>query len=236
MSDGSFLSRWSRRKAEVARGVAPPAPDEVAAPAEPASDEPGGDALQALIDALPKLDELTRESDFTAFLAKGVPAALRDAALRKLWSLDPELGKWSDMAEYAWDWNTPGMAPGYGPLEEGFDAQAMLDRILPRHDLPEPPEAGKLALDQGRDEESRMDAAGEAATAGDAPSAAPDEPAGVIAEAGAEGPFHSAENEAMFTPAAPAGAPDGPPSATSADAGSAPGKRRKHGGALPRLA
>lgn len=133
MSSDSFLSRWARRKAEVAKAADP---ETVAAP--PSADvvnqeaEAEQERVKALIDALPKIDDLTAQSDFTAFLQKGVPDLLKNAAMRKLWVSNPELGKWSDMAEYAWDWNTPGGAPGYGPLEADFDTEAMLERILPR--------------------------------------------------------------------------------------------------------
>jgi len=133
MSSDSFLSRWARRKAEVAKAADP---ESVAAP--PSADaikqeaEAEQERVNALIDALPRIDDLTAQSDFTAFLQKGVPDLLKNAAMRKLWISNPELGKWSDMAEYAWDWNSPGGAPGYGPLEADFDAEAMLERILPR--------------------------------------------------------------------------------------------------------
>jgi hypothetical protein len=225
VSEGSFLSRWSRRKAEVAKGVEAPEPVDGAPEPEPPSDEPTGDALKALIDALPKLDELTRDTDFTAFLAKGVPAALRDAALRKLWSLDPELGKWSDMAEYAWDWNTPGMAPGYGPLEDGFDAQAMLERILPRHDTPDP---DQLALDHSRDEVSRESPAPEPHTTMTPP-----------VESAVEGNTSIASRSTIRDGATPPEDIENPgdvaPSHDRTDPGGPAPGRRKHGGALPRL-
>jgi hypothetical protein len=133
MSSDSFLSRWARRKADVAKAADP---ESVAAPplADIANQEAEAEQnrVNAMIDALPKIDDLTAQSDFTAFLQKGVPDLLKNAAMRKLWISNPELGKWSDMAEYAWDWNTPGGAPGYGPLEADFDTEAMLERILPR--------------------------------------------------------------------------------------------------------
>jgi hypothetical protein len=44
-----------------------------------------------------------------------VPAALKNAALRRMWSLDPAIRDYRDLAvDYAWDWNTPGGLPGGG--------------------------------------------------------------------------------------------------------------------------
>ena len=94
-----FLTRWSRRKAQALRGeeLAEPAEDEdetapqAAATADttaPASDEgaaaePAAEAADALPE-LPPLESLSADSDYSAFLGKGVPADLRQKALRKL--------------------------------------------------------------------------------------------------------------------------------------------------------
>jgi hypothetical protein len=119
MSDG-FLGRWSRRKHE-ARCATAEAPAADAAPAPPlTSDE---------LDALPRLEELTAESDITAFLRRGVPESLRNAALRKAWLLDPAIRDFPGHArDYAWDWNTPGGLPGSGPLHPSTAVAAMLRR------------------------------------------------------------------------------------------------------------
>jgi hypothetical protein len=37
-------------------------------------------------------------------------------ALREIWRTDPAVRDFVGPADYAWDWNTPGDAPGYGPL------------------------------------------------------------------------------------------------------------------------
>lgn len=148
---GSFLSRWARRKeavratertvapaitdrpeAEAARGAEAPTGEESSAP-QPlalAGDEPeaGTDDLLA---RLPSLDALTPETDLTAFLQAGVPTALRNAALRRMWSLDPAIRDFvSEAREYAYDWNTPGGVPGMGPLLPTDDVKAMLKRII----------------------------------------------------------------------------------------------------------
>ncbi len=104
-----------------------------------------GDAENPLAD-LPSLDTLTPDTDLTPFLRTGVPAALRNAALRRMWSLDPSIRDFvSEAREYAYDWNTPGGVPGMGPLLPGDDVKAMLGRLFrdPAEATPEPesPEA-----------------------------------------------------------------------------------------------
>ena len=108
----SFLGRWARRKAEARRAEPP---DETAAPAaEQGAPETDTDsalpsaetdtspaaattsetepALSAEeIAALPPIESLAADSDITAFLRKGVPQALRNAALRRIWLLDPKI-------------------------------------------------------------------------------------------------------------------------------------------------
>jgi hypothetical protein len=49
---------------------------------------------------LPPIDELTAESDFTAFLAENVPESLRRAALRKLWRSDPVFANLDGLVDY----------------------------------------------------------------------------------------------------------------------------------------
>ncbi|PSC04257.1 hypothetical protein SLNSH_14790 [Alsobacter soli] len=111
-----FLSRWSRRK----RGEATAkddAPEEYASPSpappsEPDLGEQAQDAPQ-----LPPIETLTAESDFSAFLHPAVSAALKTAALRRLWSLDPVIRDYVGPAEYAWDFNQPGSMHGFGPAQ-----------------------------------------------------------------------------------------------------------------------
>lgn len=117
-----FLSRWSRRKAEVREQerVPKPAPD----PAEPVV-EP---EVEAEFDpaTLPSIDSLTAESDFSVFLKKGVPSALRNAALRKLWVTEPSVVNYKALVEYNWDFT----APGYGELLPTDDVAKMAKHIF----------------------------------------------------------------------------------------------------------
>jgi hypothetical protein len=84
-----FIARWSQRKLAERRGLDPEsAPDNappIAAPVAPSV--PAGDS--SIPQELPPIDSLTKDSDFTPFLRAGVPAELRLAALRKLWTSDP---------------------------------------------------------------------------------------------------------------------------------------------------
>lgn len=137
-----FLSRWSRRKLEVRRAETAP----VAAPLDPAPGLPVAEEAPAAGEGtpapaapeaaeaalpLPSIDELTPDSDLSAFLAKSVPEALRNAALRRMWSLDPAVRDFiGDARDYAYDWNTPGGVPGFGPIEATDDAYAMLKTMF----------------------------------------------------------------------------------------------------------
>ena len=123
--DGSFLERWSRRKRSG--GAAPvieaPAPDPVVeqappgdadavgpgthgmpagTPGTPVPVEEGGDGPVAEIDEteLPDIESLDRDSDYTAFLRKGVPDRLKRAALHKLWRSDPLFGILDGLNDY----------------------------------------------------------------------------------------------------------------------------------------
>lgn len=135
----TFLSRWSRLKQQSelrrARQSEPAGPD----PAEPAAieeqAEPESSAIPELpaeeLAALPRLEDLTPETDLTPFLRAEVPGGLRNAALRRMWTLDPAIrDRVGDALDYAYDWNLPGSVPGSGPLLASDDVQAMLRTIV----------------------------------------------------------------------------------------------------------
>jgi hypothetical protein len=129
MSGDDFLSRWSRRKLEVKREETEPSP----AAETPVESGEGGEAeiTPEEIAALPKIEDLTPEADITAFLRKGVPEMLKNAALRRMWSLDPAIRDYvGEAREYAYDWNVPGGVPGNGPLLPGDNVGEMLARIF----------------------------------------------------------------------------------------------------------
>jgi Protein of unknown function (DUF3306) len=147
MSDQeSFLARWSRRKqaqdaerdakqgvetikpsAEASRDVGEARHASDGAPANPASEKPPFD-----IASLPSIDSITAESDIRAFLAPGVPPDLTRAALRRAWSADPQIRNFVGLADYDWDFNTPGAISGFGALEMSDALRDELARMVGR--------------------------------------------------------------------------------------------------------
>jgi hypothetical protein len=125
----SFLSRWSQRKQEAKQPDRDaPAPDANAPPAPIAESETGPEFD---LSSLPKLEDLTPTTDITAFLRKGVPESLRNAALRKAWALDPAIRNYVNPAlDYAYDWNTPGGVPGSSEIGAGVDVARLVSQIM----------------------------------------------------------------------------------------------------------
>lgn len=123
-----FLSRWSKRKAEVRQQAQKP----VAEPAPPPETEEEIDPA-----TLPSIDSLTADSDFSIFLKKGVPSALRNAALRKLWVTEPSVVNYKALVEYNWDFT----APGYGELLPTDNIAKMAQEVFSGFSQvkPEPP-------------------------------------------------------------------------------------------------
>jgi len=127
--DKGFLARWSQRKQEAKQPEreAPAADAEVAA--EPAAGAESPEAFD--LSSLPKLEDLTSTTDITAFLRKGVPEHLRNAALRKSWALDPAIRNYVNPAlDYAYDWNTPGGVPGSSEIGAGMDVARLVSQIM----------------------------------------------------------------------------------------------------------
>jgi len=110
-----FVSRWSRLKQEQARDEpAPAAADADAAP------------------ALPPVEALTPESDFSAFMHPKVGDALRRVALKKLFA-DPHFNVPDPYEAYSGDWT------GGGALtEEGVRALNQARSVLFREAQDEP--------------------------------------------------------------------------------------------------
>ncbi|MEJ2625291.1 MAG: DUF3306 domain-containing protein [Pseudolabrys sp.] len=103
------LSRWSERKAAARRGEAPPDPaKETQAPAATSEQAAPPEVAVSADDempALPSIDELTADSDYTVFLGNKVPEQLRRAALRKLWASDPVFANLDGLNDYDEDYN-----------------------------------------------------------------------------------------------------------------------------------
>jgi hypothetical protein len=161
-----FLSRWSRRKREVPD--APPSADPPpAAPAvaeddaRPRDPETGEPIDEELVASLPRLDEIRPGADLSAFMRRGVPEAMRRQALRLMWETDPVIRDFvSPALDYAYDYNAPGGAPGYGPLTESDIAQAkdFINRLLSDSDLRNEKRENAQSEASG-DNESQNDAA-----------------------------------------------------------------------------
>ncbi len=114
---GSFLARWSRRKAAARRGTPEPEPAAPATeeavvekrPAEPTG-ETGGPAGPGAgreepasgidLAKLPDPDTLDAASDFSVFMQPGVPAELRRRALRRLWKVNPIISTPDGLDDY----------------------------------------------------------------------------------------------------------------------------------------
>jgi hypothetical protein len=133
MSD-DFLSRWSRRKREVAKAEppetkarAPVVPPEGGATAEKktATPQPEFD-----IATLPSIESINAVSDVTAFLRAGVPVELTRAALRRVWTADPAIRDFVGLAENAWDFTDPNAMPGFGPLETTDEVRRMIAQLV----------------------------------------------------------------------------------------------------------
>ena len=130
--DKGFLARWSQRKREAAKAEPKEAASEGAA--QPTIDPPQalGEPEPAFdLDSLPKLEDLTKDTDMTVFFKKGVPEGIRNAALRKSWALDPAIRNYVNPAlDYAYDWNTLGGVPGSGELAPGTDIARMVAEVF----------------------------------------------------------------------------------------------------------
>lgn len=143
--EGGFLGRWSRRKREARKlpdateaKTLPLATDP--APADPVvEEEPEFD-----LSTLPPLESLGPGSDFTLFLKRGVPKALRNAALRKAWTSDPVIANFREVADYDWDFN----APGYGQLLPTDNVKKLLENMFSRRDPAPQPDAPQADVPQ----------------------------------------------------------------------------------------
>ena len=110
--DHHFLTRWSQRKRE-ARQKEAELPAQTPANASTEATQPEEEPFD--LSQLPNLESLTAETDISLFMHKAVPEQLRNAALRKMWVLDPAIRNYvGEALDYAWDWNAPGGVPGSG--------------------------------------------------------------------------------------------------------------------------
>jgi len=217
-----FLSRWSRAK----RAAALQPDDTVGQPDEASQDDdttlPPAPQEEEEVDAeyiaaLPSLDDIAKGTDLSAFMRKGVPHALRNAALRKMWTVDPVIRDHLDVArDYFWDWNAPGGVPGGGGIISAKSAAGMLKNII-----------------GAREEETPVvaeAAAGPVAAADGASAGPPDETPLAATESA---PDDAADRALGTSGAQTAEDAAARPVPTPQDGPQKTEPRRRHGGALP---
>jgi len=112
-NEGGFLARWSRRKRESIAGqvedstapadddlgLASHAPSTADSPEAGTAEDPELAANRAAAEAI-DIDSLTKDDDFTVFMRKGVPQALKNQALRKLWRTNPAFAVLDGLNDY----------------------------------------------------------------------------------------------------------------------------------------
>jgi hypothetical protein len=119
MPEQGFLRRWARRKTEVREGLEPAPARLPEAPLDGAAYAvPAAVPVQAPVDAAaeppatrpqPTMDDvaaLGADSDFSAFVARGVDQAVRRGALKKLFA-DPHFNTMDGLDVYIDDYTKP---------------------------------------------------------------------------------------------------------------------------------
>jgi hypothetical protein len=162
----NFLSRWSRLKRLAEEKRAPPdSGSPVSAEGELPAGTPGTvtpvptlpELTPQELVALPRLEDLTSQTDLAPFMRAGVPAGLRNAALRRMWELDPAIrDRVGDALDYAYDWNVAGSVPGSGPLLPIDDVESMLRSIVGEPEPASVPEAQTLSTTDSCSEEPQI--------------------------------------------------------------------------------
>jgi hypothetical protein len=224
-----FLTRWSRRKhhaveaeqtksgpgehhsiPEKATTIEPVDAIEGAAPPEPVFD----------LKTLPPIESITAATDIRPFLAPGVPVDVARAALRRAWSADPRIRDFVGLADYDWDYHTPGSAAGFGPLEMTDELRQMVARIV-----------GDIA-DTDTAEKAREPATGAECVEETQPPRAATNPLGAPREGMRPAEFHS--NHKGCVTALDTTAPAALQHETPQDNLHRSAERRGHGSALPK--
>jgi len=163
----NFLTRWSRRKRENEAGPAKTDRDESKQAALETADEKPATSSKATpaepefdVSKLPPIESIGAETDISVFLQKGVPSALRHAALRRAWSADPSIRDYVGINENFWDAAGPDGIPGFGELDPNLDVKRLVAELFgerpaeePKSDsAPNSAEMEKNSADPGHDE------------------------------------------------------------------------------------
>lgn len=142
-----FLSRWARRKRDAAKEEpvsVEKSPQQAVEPDQPVPDGIAGDTSEQNLppesaakeepvfdlSKLPSIDSITAETDIRPFLTAGVPAALRQAALRRMWVADPKIRDFIEMAENQFDFTAAGDIPGFDFAAPTGDVRRMIAEIF----------------------------------------------------------------------------------------------------------
>jgi hypothetical protein len=199
--DKNFLSRWSQRKREAEEAAAheavPPQDGDEALPAAPsaaagAEDDAGGIDLRDL----PDIDSLHAGSDFTVFMRSGIPRALKQRALRRLWQVDPAFNVICPLDDYNLDYTDAAtVVPNLKTLY-----QVGRGMVLPGEDAGETPgadappalqkpaaEGATPPAENAAASEAEVAPEGEAALEGEETAEAGADPAAAVLAAGSSG-------------------------------------------------
>jgi hypothetical protein len=179
-NDEGPLARWSRLKTELREQQESGTEPALAVAAEgetdaldfaepsdalPAIPDDGGAETAAEVPPLPPIEELDADSDYTQFLAKGVPEALTRAALRKLWLSDPVFANLDGLNDYDENFNL------IDKLITAADTNYKVGRgmVTEEERLQEDEAAAEAAEETPADgaEETAVEVAGESGASGD---------------------------------------------------------------------
>jgi hypothetical protein len=223
-----FLTRWSRRKRDPTEteqtNSAPNERDTIAEAAIPESAK----SVEAIepppeppfdLKNLPSIESITAATDIRPFLAPGVPADIARAALRRAWASDPRIRDFVGLADYDWDYHTPGSAAGFGPLEMTDELRRMVARIM-----------GDI-VDTDTPEKAREPATGAECVEETRPPRAEADPPGAPGERMQPAEFHSNQGSATALDMTASAASQ---HATPQDDVPRSHERRGHGSALPK--
>ena len=135
----NFLSRWSHRKREsVAQPEKTDGGEESTHQVRgretdsdiPASRSAAPSVPEFDVGSLPPIESIGADTDISGFMRKGVPAALRTAALRRAWSADPTIRDFMGPTENYWDAAGPDGVPGFGDLDPNLDVKRLVSELF----------------------------------------------------------------------------------------------------------
>ena len=149
MGEGDgFLSRWSRRKVQVRQGEAVPevpapvvqAPPVRAEPIESTASPSNPQGERADAPQPPTIEDvaaLTKDSDYSRFVARDTDPAVKNAAMKKLFASDPHFNTMDGLDVYIDDYNK------FEPIPRNLMRQLVNARAMGLLDdeLPEQPAA-----------------------------------------------------------------------------------------------